>query len=369
MRFGFSAVVFINLAALASLTDVAIADESEACPPSAVLSGDVELGADVSFELALRGIFTENIPQGCPVIRVTLAQNKNTVSVAVTAQGRRAARDLSNSQTAAIWIETWARDDLEAPLLSARPITRSTMIKHGDPPRLSASMSSDSAALSSRSRKPVILIPSFEVFDANDESRWRALRFAACKRFGIICAGGSLRLADNLGFSHNNELSLVNRRAAELQATVGLPIPIGQATAEPSVGVGLGWLDTRRASPEACSAECAPEPPYAIDDGFTRTSIEATFEGRLTLSFVISKWLSFELSGAVVLRPFANEKASLPATLPSDDSGDDNPGDGRPDGGPNEGPGEMRPLPAEAYELPGEPNRVLGVGIGLRISL
>ena len=378
MHSGFSAIALICLASLASLTDVAIADESEDCPPAAVLSGDDSLRAELRIDLAIRGVFTENIPVGCPVVRVTLTQDENTVSVAVLAQGRRAVRELSNSQTAAIWIETWARDDLEAPLLTARPVLAASSLGLVTPSPQPTSLNSTRGTELSTvgERRPIMLVPSFEIFDGNDDSKWRALRLAACWKIGFACAGGALGLADNLGYSHNSELSFVNRRAAQIQATVGFPIPIGQATAEPSVGLGLDLLNTRRAHKD-CSANC-PAEPTEVDDGFTRTSVEPIVEGRLTLSFVISHWLSFEISGAIILRPFGNQQALLPDSLstetptgdPADPNGPADPSGESPDGGgPNGGPNEESPFPLAAYELPGEPTRALGIGIGVRISL
>ena len=327
-------VIAVVLAVALLTPSPSFAESKLACPPSTVVEASAEIAAvkaELETQLAIRGILVGPPKErGCPRTVADLVATEKGFRVALTAEdGRTEERVLSTPDLVAVWIESWLTRDLDDSLLSVRI----------QPSAERSSVTSATAQRADGSTSPETSTSTFiwfgvELLTGADESSWRGLRVGGCKTVGLACLGGAARIADNRGFD-GGSLFPVNRLLAEALVIASVPMAVGQATLEPSLGAGLGWLRT-----VAACVDSIPE-TYTRDD--SQASLSLHLEARIAMSFTISESLSAELAAFGALRPFADEGKRIT-------------------------PGGA-PLPDPEASLPAQPTHALGGALGLRIEL
>lgn len=363
---------------------VAIASPASAQPPPCSPAPDpvVQLDGAAATSNAIRARLLEAgvdvvDPGGagaCPSVFATVIQLRNSVSVELRdSDGRRARRTVSTCEVAATWIESWIRRDLGAPLMPAvfvarQPLPGPAVATPAMTPAVDASPAPVVRAPVGRWSVAVVT----EAVTATDDSAWRTVRASACVRVGSFCIGADGRYGDASELSANHGDTLARRRAADVVAVVHRPFFLGRAMLSPSVGAGLGWMNTRRDEPDrpvdnpdpvgpngaGCDPDeagnlpipCTPPPfgpPYYIGDEFRVSSYDVRLQAALALTVPVTERVAIELGAGVTLAPNAHGAAFDPARMLGDP--DDPPSD---------------PM----LHLPGEPDRLTWWSIGLRME-
>ena len=236
---------------------LATADEPS-CPPSARLRGEAALVTGVSSLLGERGIATEASP--CPAIVVTLDRRHAQLIVTIdVGDGTTVERMVSDARTAATLIESWARTDVEAPLLTGHdhlpePVARPErpMAERaaedgwsagaaGDAPA-SATLSAVSAPAGNAGRGVQVFAVA-ENTVASDGTRWAGAHIGACVMLGPVCATARIRFAAVFGGTEHWRGNL-DRNSAEMLLGADLPLRLGRATLSPGLAAGIGWTHT-----------------------------------------------------------------------------------------------------------------------------
>jgi hypothetical protein len=229
-----SALVLVGTALLST---AAHAEDERVLP--AALEGDPELVARVADELARRGV---SIGAGDEVVMASLAQEGDGIRVALRdPQGRTTERLVSSVDTAAALVESWARRDIADPLLEPRaPPPPPPPAPLPPPPAPSV------AVPVSIPPPPSQWIPVLQLSgESRDGSVWVAGSVGACIHVGILCLGGTARLARQL---ETREQQIADRywvasKQTDLEAlaVAELPISLGRPVLVLGVGAGLGW--------------------------------------------------------------------------------------------------------------------------------
>jgi hypothetical protein len=220
--------LFVVSLVLVLATPVASA---EPCRATALLEGDDQLVDALDAALHRRGIETTARAE-CPAARARITRRGSAIAVSVVdPDGRSSERSLANLDAAASLIESWARQDLNAPLLVGKTY---------ESPTPGPSLVVPAAAVA-RARDPFSLVAAGETSFDLDGATWFGARATGCGRIGPTCVGVTGRL-----------LSADPSSSYDVLASVDLPVPVtARIAVVAGAGVGAGWLRAVDTSMEA----------------------------------------------------------------------------------------------------------------------
>ena len=236
--------------ALASVGSTATAG---ACPPSALVEGPDALRDAAKAALEAHAIATVPGPE-CPAIHARLSSRDGGVLVEVTdGAGRVSERQVTDAATAATWIESWARSDLDSVLLSAPP---------ADP--VAQPVVQPVAQIEERERpiatavvpRVVVRGPAVRVAAnagpamGSDGSLWLGVAALACVRFGAACAGVLGRLSQDTQSRGDSEAMETARTQVDLMIVLDVPRRHAGWSWTPGAVVGLA-LDRSAYNPDS----------------------------------------------------------------------------------------------------------------------
>lgn len=266
------------LAALVVSLSARVASAGEACLATAVVepegAGDGALVDSLEAALRGRGIATTATAE-CPAARVRITRRGTTIAVSVVdPDGRRSERSFANLAAAATLIESWARQDLNAPLLVG------PSYEQVDQPEASLGARPAPAPATVRTRDPLTLVVAGESSFDTSGSAWLGARASACARVGRVCLGLAGRtLADE---SH---------RSYDVLAAIDVPFLVGRRLAiVTGVGAGPGWFRTTE------PRDLGP---------FTWTSVGARIDAHASLSFALAPHVALHAGLSIGASPSA----------------------------------------------------------------
>lgn len=250
---------------------------SEPCVPAVRLEGDEPLRQKIAAVLESHGIFTGG-DIGCVRVVVQVASSAEGIELHIAdIQGRTAVRRVTDAETAAAVIESWALPALIGP-----------------PPTLGASGAQPVLA-----RDPIVaarpvapergfaigmwLGPSW----GQDRSLWGDLTVVGCGRIGPVCLGGALIATLDFTTSGESASTDTDRRGFEVLSAVDFPITSGRFAVMPGVALGLGWLrlSVDDDNPNLAPGELVSADSWSLRTGaYLRAAVEITSQIRLGIS-------------------------------------------------------------------------------------
>ncbi|NOY90562.1 MAG: hypothetical protein GXP55_05075 [Deltaproteobacteria bacterium] len=207
------------------------------------LEGDPVLTLDVQARLARRGVVTAADPS-CPAVTVSLSVCEAGIRMTVVDSMRPTEeRVVSDTSVAASVIESWARQDIDAPLLRGPEFESAVAFA-------SAELDLELVELQPRPREPApsryfAATTSVGLGVAGDESVWLDSELRACLGFGPLCTGAVIRGRFDLGLSGDSSQFSTERTGLDVLLTAGVPADVGTMELTPSIGAGAGWLHSR----------------------------------------------------------------------------------------------------------------------------
>jgi hypothetical protein len=320
------------------------------CAPHAALAGDAAAVAQVAAELKQLGVAVDPegvvAPRGCPVVVAAVELDRGGgIAVAVRdASHRSEGRVVSDASLAAAWIDSWLRDDFEAPQIEPPMAV---------PKPLAVVATTEAHSMFDRYAVIVGGGPEW----STDGTRWTSFTVSACARIGAFCVGARAGYAEQALAVRS---TAANRSDLTAVATASLPIDVGRMSMAPEVGVGLGRFSTSRIdgckpvkpicppTDPTCPPPCMPDPlkadALAVGDHFTHSTIapRATAALRVAVPLFDHVWLDGIAS--VTYSPLAHGDDFAAGVPPP-----------------------VGTLPAD-IALPGEPAATFHLGIGLRVG-
>ena len=349
------------------------------------MTGDTGPAKLVRRKLAARGVSSQPLEQ-CPKLQVDVTRTEQGLALELKDGSARAhRRTVSTPEIAAIWIESWTRNDISSPLLLAwRPPLPAAKPADADANNVRRSLSRTQitpppSLTSATSPSPLMLGVFAQTVNASDESTWTGFGVDACVRLGGVCVGLSGRFSRNLAFTTDDAMVETDRSATDLAATIGAPINVGRGTLTPELSLGGRWLtSTGRVQvfdpPTPCDPNTPTDPPGDPDpanpDGTDPGDPACADPQTMTVVSKMSKSLraGLNLRYAVPVTNSAAITVGIGATwIPGAHT--KNFQDGSiigPDGNIIDDPA-VPPDPSRA--LPGEPLWTWSAGIGLRVEL
>lgn len=302
------------LAAMVALGYLAMAD-GPACPPSARLYGEPALVTGVATLLKERGLETE--ASHCPSIAVTLDRRHAQLLVTIDiGDGTTVVRIVSDARTAVTLIESWARKDVEGPLLAAHdhlPEQAEQAMDHRsdeqgwssgaafDVPATDASATVSATSESAgNGRRGVQVFAVAENTVASDGTRWLGAHVGACVMLGPVCAAARIRFATVFGGTEHWRGNL-DRRGTEMLLGADLPLRVGRATLYPGLAAGIGWTHTND-----------DNSPGTGETGGLRAEVHAT------LSYPFSRRLAFDVTLSADLAQATHVETASTIPLPDE---------------------------------------------------
>jgi hypothetical protein len=214
---------------------------AEPCAPAATLSGDPALVASVGQALAADGVAAPT--EGCPAVLASVKSQGGAIDVTIDHEGASVDRVVDAPALAATVIESWARTDVDAPLLAARPAppppvvvaTAAPVPQVDAPPRV--------VVVAAPPVRGIHLVADVETSLASDRTTWFGPSVGACVGLGPMCAAVRVRFASVIEGpdTWNDQLQ---RRGAEVLVGGDLPFSRGRTTITPGIAMGLGWEHT-----------------------------------------------------------------------------------------------------------------------------
>jgi len=337
------------------------------CEPVAIVDGDPALVTSLQARLIERGIAIDDAASdGCPPLRATIMRQGNVVAVTVVEpSGASVDRSVTTADIAATWIESRVRHDVGAPLLAVR--MRPPTIAPGTTAPV-AVVDTPPVASAGPVHAPLSMAVWMENGSADDSSSWRAYAASACVRLGPTCVGVLGRVSENAEITHDDGFTFAERDSRDVLLTVAAPLYVGRVTLLPSVAAGVGWMTTRQIDeplgPPLPEGECVSDPGLPAEYCELPPQLRVTTRGgRLALGVSVS----VPLGNSVALELGISNEWLLGAhsTPLRRDVGFFDPAD------PGRCPPDGDPVmcPDDFIEYPGEPTRLLRVGIGLRVGL
>jgi len=350
--------------ALLALVSAPRIGTAEPCAPRAEVGGDVVAVERVTGELVRLGVTVAAAAPGCPVVKavVELARDGG-IAVAVRGAAQRSeGRVVSDAALAAVWIDSWLRDDLDG---WSAPPARVAAVEPGAPPSALPLAPPGDVAVVAPPRsvlEELAIAGSYERAWTDDGSSWTGGNLAACVRVGTLCIGARARAAFEPELT--SELTAASRSDLSVLATASLPIDVGQFFVAPEVGLGLGRFSTKRL--EGCKAvemppiNCDPmdpmcvEPPPAtcestagpnglvyVGDGLDESSFTPRVAFALRVAVPLFRHVWLDGLASITFAPFGHREAYGESPTPT-------------------APG--------AFAIPGEPGKSVQLGIGLRVG-
>jgi hypothetical protein len=244
---------------------------------TAVLEGDGALVDSVAGVLSRRGIATSPTPN-CPAAKARLDRRGTAIRVTVIdANGRRSERTLADVDAATSVIESWARQDLNAALLSGWTVEAAPPT---EAPALATAAAPPPITPARRRSDPFTLVAAAELAIDFDGAAWAGGRAQACVRVGRACVGA-------IGRALANDA----RRGYDLLASADLPLHLGRrVTLAMGVGLGVGWFQGPYTQAEARST-------------FTARAVRG--DGHAALAVALGRHVSLHAGLSVGLSPSA----------------------------------------------------------------
>jgi hypothetical protein len=337
-----------------AVSDVAAAP----CEPRAALAGDAAAVARVTSELERLGVTVGKPAPGCAAIEAVVEQEgEGGIAVAIRAAGRSEGRVVSDPATAATWIDSWVRDDLDGGWLAPPSVTRR---------ETPASVAAPAARASFLDR--FTFAGGYEQVWTDDGSSWTGATLDACARFGPWCVGA--RVSARFQPSYTVNMATASREDLEALATASRAWELGRMVIAPEVGVGAGRMTTSRVDGcidpnmnsgcmdptdptckmPACSPDASGNSGVYIGDNLHAATITPRFAGALRIALPLFEHVWLDGLASVTFAPFGHRDAfaaggnAINLTMNA------------PPGGPT------------PYDLPGEPRLGLQLGVGLRVG-
>jgi len=356
------APVALALAALVSAPRIGAA---EPCAPRAELGGDAVAVDRVTGELGRLGVTVAPAAPGCPAVKAVVELDRDG-GIAVAVQGaaqRSEGRVVSDAALAAVWIDSWLRDDLDG--WTASP-ARVAVIDAPVPPSSVPSVAPPSD-LSPAPPAPSVferfaISAAYEQAWTDDGSSWSGGNVSACVRVGALCLGGRARAAFEPELAAN--VTAAARSDLSVLATASLPIDVGQFFLAPEVGLGLGRFTTRRLDgcapdqmtppncdpmdpmcvppPVMCESTTAPGNGLAyVGDGLDASSYTPRLAIALRVAVPLFRHVWLDGLASFTLAPFGHRDDYAVSSAGTDPS---------------------------AFPIPGEPGSGVQLGVGLRVG-
>lgn len=268
------------------------------CPPTALLTGEKELIEAVRISLQRRGIALEARPP-CPAVVVEVERATGGLHVSIQdSDGRRSERQVSDAETAAALIESWARPELGGPAYAHAPSEDEDADADAGTVPVSDSEVPEAIkplVIYSAQPRPIGITASTTASVASDGSIWLGLEAGACVQIGPVCAGAEVRTrldTETVGGSERYETS---RIGLDLLVAVDRPFGRGRTRLRPGVGAGVGWTRIRGNPDRATTGQ-----QIEIDTGGLRVG------AHVAATFALRGALSVELAAGVDLSPLAH---------------------------------------------------------------
>jgi hypothetical protein len=256
--------------------------------PAVRLAGDPALIAAVRAALADRGIATG--ARAAAAADVRLERRGSRIAIAAALGGGEAGgpvwREVSDARTAATVIESLVRTDVEAPLLSVRPVDpapaapppapRGAFADEDDPPP-AAPAATVAAVPAERGGRGLQLFALAETSRANDRTSWIGVQVGACVMLGPVCAGARVRSAVVAAEPWPAD---IDRRGFEVLLGADWPLRLGRVVLSPGVGAGVGSTHTHQDGSRSSEETGGPHADAHVGLSYplgARTAIEATF--------------------------------------------------------------------------------------------
>ena len=263
----------LAIAALVSAPRMAAAGP---CAPRAELDGDTVAVERVTDELSRLGVTVAAAAPGCPAVKAVVSLDRDGgIAVAVRGAAQRIeGRVVSDAALAAVWIDSWLRDDLDgwsAPSATASP----RRVPSAEPapslpaPTLAPPGDVVPAAPTRSMFERFAISFAYEQSWTDDGSLRRGGNIGACVRVGALCIGGRARGAWQPELtSEAAPATAASRSDLSVLATASLPIELGNIFIAPEVGLGAGQFSTKRI--EGCKpvmmppGTCDPTDPMCL---------------------------------------------------------------------------------------------------------
>lgn len=225
------------------------------CAPRARLAGNAELVVRVATELHRLGIATEPPPAGCAAVEAAVEHDAGGgIAVAIRdAAQRTEGRVVGDAAVAAVWIDSWLRDDFTGPAEVG-----------GAPPALTPA--SDRVAAVARVEPAghslldqLSLDAAYETTWSDDGSSWTGFGVGACVALDVACVG--LRAHAAFQPQLASGMTAASRSDLSALATARRTFSVGRMAISPEVGLGIARLTTTRI--DGCKP--IPMPPTNCD--------------------------------------------------------------------------------------------------------
>jgi hypothetical protein len=221
------------------------------CPPQVQVEGAADLLASIGAALAQRGLGGPSSRADCPMVVAQVVRHEGRIAIAVTEGPRHAERVVGDEETAATFIESWARRDVAAPLWAVAEIVPPSS-DPPEPPATATVTAPPAPALPSLmvtraapSNRPTLLVGAgFEATLGFDRQPWLGAATHLATRVGPIALGVLARAADSLQATTDSGLTY-DRLMVALLARVAVPLRFGGWSLIPSVGAGVSWVRSR----------------------------------------------------------------------------------------------------------------------------
>ena len=351
---------------------------ADPCAPRALLEGDAEAITRVAAELARLGVSTDatdaaGAPRapataptaptagGCRTISAAVELDRSGgIAVAVRdASHRSEGRVVSDAALAAAWIDSWLRDDFEAPI--APPSSVPVAPAPGLVPAQTTATPATDTSVATTDRASWLdrgsLAATYDSAWTDGGASWSGFDISACARIGALCVGGRVR---DLAGDEIDQLTSAHRSDVSALATASWSHDVGQLAIAPELGVGVGRLATERVDgcepPPPCdptTGPCPPPPPKCtsgqstnaiyVGDGFHVATYTPRVEAALRVAVPLFAHVYLDGIASVTLAPFGHGGAYVPMSSP---------------------PG----VPPDQIALPGDPVATYVLGLGLRVG-
>ncbi len=243
--------------AIAALVSAPRMGTAGPCAPRAELDGEPIAVERVADELGRLGVTVASAAPGCPAVKAVVSLDRDGgIAVAVRGAAQRSeGRVVSDAALAAVWIDSWLRDDLDG--WSAPPPARRVAVVETTSTPVLAPPSDVTPVAPARSVFERFAISfAYEQAWTDDGSSWSGGNIAACVRVGALCIGGRARGAWQPELK--TDVSAAERSDLSVLATASLPIDLGNMFIAPEVGLGVGQFSTRRI--DGCKPTMIPDP-------------------------------------------------------------------------------------------------------------
>lgn len=289
--------------AVASVVSTATAG---ACPASAIVEGPDALRDAANAALEAHAIAT--LPGAeCPAIHARLSSRDGGVLVEVTdSAGRVSERQVTDAATAATWIESWARSDLDSMLLSAPPAGKVAQVEEREHPVPIATAVVPRVVM----RGPAVRVaanagPAM----GSDGSLWLGVAALACVRFGAACAGVLGRLSQDTQSRGDSEAMETARTQVDLMVVVDVPRRHASWSWTPGAVLGLA-LDRSAYNPDSGMATMGT---IQVDGGAIRAGVHLSVARQLGRRWSLGADVAFD---AAVFSPADAADSAVPLAGP-----------------------------------------------------